>query len=256
MKLKENILSASLVIAATALIFAVSGPFSTVSAGEAANSCIGCHGDPKFRITNKQIYRYFRDWELSIHAAEGVTCVECHGGDPGRSEKQNAHGKDITQLLTPVKYEKISSTCGKCHEANAKNYEKSKHYRSLIERGSSLPTPTCVNCHGSINTAIPSSDAVTELCSHCHNAVTENHPEIPEIASFLLERLSFVNSYYRYVVSKGLAERNPDFCSAMDLKFSGLAETWHTLDLPKIEEKTQEIRKMLIKKRKELRQSE
>jgi nitrate/TMAO reductase-like tetraheme cytochrome c subunit len=256
MKLKRNILSAALVITATALIFAVAGPFSTVSAGAAANSCTECHGDPKFRVTNKQLYKYYRDWELSVHSSEGVTCVDCHGGNPEKTEKGGAHGKDISQLLVPVNYEHISSTCGKCHEENVANYKKSKHYRKLTETGLASPTPTCVNCHGSINTSIPTADAIAEICSHCHNIITENHPEIPELATYLVERLSFINSYYRHIVSKGVAERSPNFRSAMDLEFTGLAEIWHSLDLERIEEKTLQIRTMLIKKRKELRRSE
>jgi cytochrome c553 len=256
MELKNRLPSVPLFITAAAFVIAASGPVSTASAGDAANSCTECHGNPQFLVTNKQLYKYYRDWELSVHAAEGVTCVECHGGKPEESEKTRAHGKDVKQLLTPVNYERISSTCGTCHEKNVANYKKSKHYRKLIETGLSYPTPTCVNCHGSINTSIPAADAIAEICSHCHNVITENHPEIPEIATYLVERLSFVNSYYRHVISKGVTNKSPNFSSAMDQEFSGLAEIWHTLDLAGIEEKTLQIRSMLIKKRKELRLSE
>ena len=256
MELKRRLLSASLFVTAAAFLIAAFGSVNTVLAGDPANSCTECHENPQFRVTNKQLYKYYRDWELSVHATEGVTCVDCHGGNPERTEKEGAHGKDIKQLLAPVNYEQISSTCGKCHQENVANYKKSKHYRKLSETGLSYPTPTCVNCHGSINTSIPAADAIAEICSHCHNVITENHPEIPEIATYLLERLSFVNSYYRHVISKGVVERSPNFISAMDLEFSGLAEIWHALDLVGIEEKTLQIRRMLIKKRKELRQSE
>ena len=256
MELKNRLLLAPLFITAAAFFIAAAGPVRTVSAGDAANSCTECHRNPQFRVTNKQLYKYYRDWELSVHAAEGVTCVECHGGQPEESDKTSAHGKDVKQLLTPVNYERISSTCGKCHEKNVANYKKSKHYRKLMEAGLSSPTPTCVNCHGSINTSIPSADAIAEICSHCHNVITENHPEIPEIARYLIDRLSFVNSYYRHVISKGVTEKSPNFNSTMDLEFSELAEIWHRLDLEGIEEKTLQIRSMLIKKRKELRQYE
>jgi len=256
MELKTRLLSDSLYITATAFLIAAFGAVSMVSAADAANSCTECHENPKFRVTNKQLYKYYRDWELSVHASEGVTCVDCHGGNPEKTEKKEAHGNDIAQLLTPVNYERISSTCGKCHEKNAANYKESKHYRKLTETGLSFPTPTCVNCHGSINTSVPAADAIAEFCSHCHNVITENHPEIPEIASYLVERLSFVNSYYRYVISKGATEKSPNFSSTMDREFSGLAEVWHTLDLAGIEEKTLAIRKMLIKTRKELGRSE
>jgi len=256
MEFKRRLLSASVFVTAAAFFIAAFGSVNTVLAGDSANSCTECHGNPQFRVTNKQLYKYYRDWELSVHSAEGVTCVDCHGGNPEKTEKKQAHGKDIRQLLAPVNYEAISSTCGKCHEKNVANYKKSMHYRKLTETGLASPTPTCVNCHGSINTSIPTADAIAEICSHCHNIITENHPEIPEIATYLVERLSFVNSYYRHVISKGATEKSPNFSSTMDQEFSVLAEIWHTLDLAGIEEKTLGIRKMLIKKRKELRRSE
>jgi nitrate/TMAO reductase-like tetraheme cytochrome c subunit len=255
MKLMTRLLSATVLIPATALLFAAYGPVRTVWAGNVTNSCTECHGNPQFRITNKKLHKYFRDWELSMHALEGVSCVDCHGGSPEKTGKEEAHGTDIKVRLIPVDYERISATCGRCHERNAANYKKSTHYQELIETGTSLPTPTCVNCHGSINTSVPAASAIGEICSHCHNIITENNPEIPEIATYLLERLSFINSYYRHVVSKGAAQGDPDFPSSMDREFSELAEIWHSLDLAGIEEKTLQIRTMLIKKRKELRQA-
>jgi nitrate/TMAO reductase-like tetraheme cytochrome c subunit len=253
MELKKRPLSAFFLIPATVLFFTAIGSVSTASTGDTADSCTECHGNSQFRVTNKQLYKYYRDWELSMHASEGVTCVDCHGGNPEEGEQKEAHGKDIKQLLSPVNYEHISSTCGKCHEINAENYKKSKHYKKLLKAGLSNPTPTCVNCHGSINTSIPTADAIAEICSHCHNVITENHPEIPEIARYLIDRLSFVNSYYRHVMSKGVTEKSPEFCATMDLDFSELAEIWHRLDLEGIEEKTLQIRAALIKQRKKLR---
>ena len=42
------------------------------------NTCISCHrelGGKHAEITD--------DWSESVHAAQGVGCVSCHGGDPG-----------------------------------------------------------------------------------------------------------------------------------------------------------------------------
>jgi nitrate/TMAO reductase-like tetraheme cytochrome c subunit len=229
---------------------------NTVSAEDVANSCIACHSKPGFRVTNKKLYNYFLDWELSLHAREGITCADCHRGNPDRTDKEEAHGKDIKRLLSPVEYEQISVTCGKCHKENAENYKKTRHYKILIKTGRLHPTPTCINCHGSINTSIPKPDTLTNICSHCHNAVTENNPEIPSRAGYLVERLSFINSYYSHLKSKGVLEKSPDFSKAADNELLGLAELWHTLELDKIQEKTLNIRTMMLKKGKELRQAE
>jgi hypothetical protein len=221
------------------------------SSEPAPNGCIECHSNPAFRITNKKLYKYYRDWELSIHALEKVTCVDCHGGNPNPSDKEEAHGKDIRQLLTPVKYERISVTCGKCHEENAKNYKKSKHFRILTEKGdSSRLTPTCVTCHSSINTSIPKPDDIADICTSCHNPVTENHPEVPELASYLIERLSFINYYTRYRISRDVMKEDPQFSKTINKEFSGLSQAWHTLELDRIEEKTLQIRTHVTAKKK------
>jgi hypothetical protein len=50
-------------------------------------------------------------------------------------------------------------------------------------------------------------------------------------------------------------EEDPQFSKIIDEEFSELAQIWHTLELDRIEEKTLQIRTMLMKKRKELSQS-
>jgi hypothetical protein len=254
-ELKRKFLSGSFILTSIAFFFVTCFTVTTVQAESVTNSCIRCHSKSAFSITDKKLYKYFRDWELSIHAQEGVTCVDCHGGNPNRTDKKKAHGKDIQQLLTPVEYEQISVTCGKCHEENAENYKKSQHYKILTEKGRSHPTPTCVTCHGSINTSIPKHDDIAKICASCHNAVTENNPENPEIASYLIERLSFINYYSRYLISKGVLEENPQFSTTIDKEYSELSQLWHTLELDRIEKKTLQIRTMLMKKRKEVSQA-
>ena len=251
-EVKRKFLSYFFIITSIAFFFVTCFTVTTVSSESVANSCIQCHSKSDFRITDKKLYKYFRDWDVSIHAQEGVTCVDCHGGNPNITDKKKAHGKDLQHLLTPVKYERISVTCGKCHEENAENYKKSKHYRIFTEKGRSHPTPTCVTCHGSINTSIPKHDDIAELCTSCHNRVTENHPEVPEFASYLVERLSFINYYTSYLISKGVMEKDPQFSKTINKEFSELSRNWHTLELDRIEEKTRQIRTILLKKRKEL----
>jgi len=243
-ELMRKFLSISFIITAIAFFFVTSFTVTTASSEDVGNKCIQCHSNPAFRITNKKLYKYFRDWEISIHALEGVSCDDCHGGNPNStdcssiSDKGNAHGK----LLTPVMYERISVTCGKCHEENANNYKKSKHYKILTEKGdSSRLTPNCVTCHGSINTSIPKHDQIADICSSCHNRVTENHPEVPEFASYLVERLSFINYYTSYLISKGVMEKDPQFSRKINKEFSELSRNWHTLELGRIEEKTRQI---------------
>jgi cytochrome c553 len=251
---KRKFLSDSFIITfIIAFFFVTFFTVSTASSEDVANSCIHCHSNPAFRITNKKLYKYFLDWELSIHALERVTCVDCHGGNPSSTDKEKAHGKGIQQLLSPVEYERISVTCGKCHKENIENYRKSKHYRILTAKGgSSRLTPTCVTCHGSINTSVPKPENIADICTSCHNPVTENHPEVPEFAGYLIERLSFINYYTRYLISKGVMEKDPQFSKTISQEFSELSQIWHTLELDSIEEKTRQIRAELLKRRRDL----
>jgi hypothetical protein len=239
---KRKFLSYFFIITVIAFFFVSFLTVTTASSEDVTDSCIQCHSNPAFRITNKKLFKYFSDWELSIHALERVTCFDCHGGDPNSADKENAHGNEIQKLLTPVKYERISVTCGKCHDENAKNYKKSKHYKILTEKGgNSRLTPNCITCHGSINTSIPKHDDIADICTSCHNRV-----------GYLIERLSFIKYFTRYLTSKGVMEENPQFSKTINDEFSGLSQIWHTLELDRIEEKTRRIRTMLLKKRKEL----
>ena len=162
-ELKRKFLSKAFIITSLAVFFVSCFTVTALSSEDVENSCVQCHSKTSFRITDKKLYKYFRDWELSIHAQVGVSCVDCHGGNPDETDKKKAHGKDIQQLLTPVKYEQISVTCGKCHKENVVNYKKSKHYRLLMKKGRSHLTPTCVTCHGSINTSIPKADGKADI---------------------------------------------------------------------------------------------
>jgi cytochrome c553 len=250
---KSSFLPVFFFVSLIALCLVLSFAVPTVSAAGVTNSCIECHGKPDLRATNKKLYKYFREWELSIHAQEDVTCVDCHGGNPDKTDMNEAHGNDIRQLLQAVEYEQISATCGKCHEEKAAKYKQSKHYRMLTAKVGRRITPNCITCHGSINTAIPKSDEIRNTCAHCHNAVTENRPEIPEIAGYLVERLSFINSQYRYLISNDVLKRSPDFSTTIDNELSELADMWHALEMERIEEKTLQIRAGMMKKGRELR---
>jgi cytochrome c553 len=250
---KSSFLPVFLFVSLVAFCLVFSFAVPTASAAGVTNTCIECHGDPDLRVTNKKLYKYFREWELSIHAVEEVTCADCHGGNPDKTDMNEAHGKDIRQMLQSVEYEQISTTCGRCHKENAVKYKETKHYRMLTAKAGRRITPNCVTCHGSINTSVPTSDEIRKMCSHCHNAVTENHPEIPEMASYLVDRLYFINSQYRYLISKGVLKRSPDFSTTIDNELSELAHVWHSLDMDRIEEKTLQIRSLMMKKGRELR---
>jgi formate-dependent nitrite reductase cytochrome c552 subunit len=80
-----------------AFFFVSSFAVNTGSVAGVTNSCIECHGQPDLRVTEKKLYKYFREWELSIHAQEGVTCVDCHGGNPDKTDMNNSDVWKVSQ---------------------------------------------------------------------------------------------------------------------------------------------------------------
>jgi len=59
------------------------------------DSCVACHRNPDFLVQNKKLYDYFRDWQLSIHQQNDVSCSDCHGGNPEIADQQGAHGGEV-----------------------------------------------------------------------------------------------------------------------------------------------------------------
>ncbi len=75
-------------------------------------SCITCHGNPDFLVTDKKLHDYFQQWESSIHMQEGVTCSDCHGGNPEADEKDAAHDTEMagSEKDSAVNFKNIPST--------------------------------------------------------------------------------------------------------------------------------------------------
>ena len=146
------------------------------------NSCIECHvklegelGDPARSIKN------------DIHLSRGLSCNDCHGGDPTVDDKVAA--KDLTKgYLGRPRTMDIPAFCGKCHnDASfmkkfnpALRVDQEKEYATSVH-GQLLKTgntkvATCINCHGvhgiravsdALSSVYPSN--VAETCSQCHS---------------------------------------------------------------------------------------
>jgi hydroxylamine dehydrogenase len=71
------------------------------------NTCVTCHTDVTPAIVG--------DWEQSAHAAQGITCSDCHG-----DAHQSANDADKAAVPTP-------ETCATCHEERVKQFSRGKH---------------------------------------------------------------------------------------------------------------------------------
>jgi hypothetical protein len=143
------------------------------------NTCISCHlelGGIHAAIT--------ADWEESVHAARGVGCVSCHGGDPTQADAEASMSPEAG-YLGPLPKERIPGLCGSCHtDVNLMRpfdlttdqldqYWQSQHGQALLEGDQDVAT--CFDCHDGhrvLKVSDPASEAYPSnepaMCARCH----------------------------------------------------------------------------------------
>ncbi|MBF0352414.1 MAG: ammonia-forming cytochrome c nitrite reductase subunit c552 [SAR324 cluster bacterium] len=214
------------------------------------NSCVDCHSDSDFLVTNKKLYNYFQQWTSSTHNQEEVTCTDCHGGNQEEADKKLAHGKDID---SNVRFANVPDTCGTCHDDIYNGYRKSPHFENLTKKKDGHQGPNCVTCHGSLNVAALNVNTVKKTCVQCHNEKTKNNPEIPDKAENLLNQFLSIHRFYRYISLRGEPTDTKSFLTGIDGQLEDLSTTWHTFDLKNIATKTRTVLDSLSAKRDEVR---
>jgi len=119
--------------------------------------CIQCHGAQPGRLGEP-----VKLWQESIHAANGISCNDCHGGDP--TDYVNAMSPAKGFLGTPEN-DAIPGFCGRCHVGVKEDYLQSAHGRALGQGG-----PQCVTCHGNHHVVAASPDLINPKdCTRCHS---------------------------------------------------------------------------------------
>jgi hypothetical protein len=237
--------------AALALLGLAPGAWAT----EVRDSCRDCHSKPDFLVTHKKLYDYFQDWRISLHAEEGVTCSDCHGGDPTKADKEAAHGVRIGRDPTgsAIDFRNVPKTCGTCHEKILEGYRKSEHFAQLVEAEQERQGPNCVTCHGSMIVSVLDVNTVRDTCAHCHNVETDNQPEIPDEAHRILGRFLSIKRLYRYAKVRLDDPEREAFVEAIDGRMRDLEVLWHTFDLDDIEQETRALLEVMGEKRDAIR---
>ena len=238
----------------SALLFLSLGPWEGASAEEPKDFCVECHGKTSFLVTNKKLYSYFRDWRSSNHTRGGVTCVDCHGGDPESDDKEKAHRGDLSaaEASSAVNFRNIAKTCGRCHEHVYRGFRESAHFEHLVNNGQEDQAPSCVTCHGSMNVTVLNAYTVEEACRECHNQESRNHPESVEDAKALLRNFLSIRRYHHYIAARGDPAATKPFLKGIDARIHDLTETWHTFDLEAAREKSEAILEDLRARRDEV----
>lgn len=112
--------------------------------------CLGCHADEA------------NEWRQGIHAANGISCHNCHGGSP--KDADTAMDPKNGFVGSPSETE-IPEFCGKCHAGVKDNYLKSEHGTAIGKGG-----PSCVTCHTAHRQEKAKIELISEeLCGKCHS---------------------------------------------------------------------------------------
>lgn len=169
------------------LILAAAG-FTTAQAKN--SSCVDCHLSSDW-VSDTTIVSDFLSGD--IHSRRGLSCDDCHGGDPERGFEED----DPDLAMNPLKgYKEPPSRmatpdfCARCHSDieymkrynprlatdQLKLYRTSVHGKQLYEN-KDTKVAVCTDCHG-VHNILPSSDSrsmvyhnnVPETCRKCHGS--------------------------------------------------------------------------------------
>ena len=151
------------------------------SAQNQPNSCITCHS-----TLEKKLSEPVAAFENDIHRVKGLSCTDCHGGNPTKPDKAGAKDPAWGYVAKPTA-QQIPAFCGKCHSDpdlmkrfnpsqrvdQVQEYFTSVHGNRL--KGGDPKVATCVSCHGVHGIRAPIDPLssvhplnVAETCSKCH----------------------------------------------------------------------------------------
>ncbi|MFQ5628717.1 MAG: cytochrome c3 family protein [bacterium] len=151
---------------------------------EQRNSCIWCHNE-----IGDELAEPIEGMKHDIHADQGLSCVDCHGGDAyaGFDEDESAAMDPAKDYIGVPDKQDIPQFCARCHsdpnymrQYNPRvstdqfdRYKTSVHGQMLAKGDQKVAT--CVDCHG-VHGILAVSDPrakvyplnIPATCSNCH----------------------------------------------------------------------------------------
>jgi nitrate/TMAO reductase-like tetraheme cytochrome c subunit len=193
------------------------------------NQCISCHSSDQMKPEFQEIVDA---WQPSWHAQNGISCENCHGGDPKDAESSMSRERGF--VGTP-QYQEVPEFCGKCHIGILSSYLESGHGKALK---ASKKAPNCVTCHGSHNIRKASIEIINpQLCTKCHSY---ERAKIMKVALFAIEtRISQLDQRLQELKQDGIYTGDDE-----KSLFSTQAEfrtLFHTVDVALIRSRTDEF---------------
>jgi predicted CXXCH cytochrome family protein len=162
---------------------ALGGGESTRPKDPATSTCVSCHEE-----IAEELGPQAEEWKGSIHAAAGITCHDCHGGDPSAEDMLEAKRAETGYVGVPKTRAEVAPRCARCHgdieymrQYNPSmrvdqlvEYLTSRHGKAVHQQGSDRAA-TCTDCHGKhaiLRVSDPRSSVfpaqVAQTCARCH----------------------------------------------------------------------------------------
>lgn len=197
------------------------------------NVCIDCHTS---ELVEAKYQKVPLEWRNSVHYQNGVSCQDCHGGDPKDASRSMLAEAGFVGVPKP---KQIPEFCGKCHLGIKENYLESGHGKALMTAGRG---PNCVLCHGSHNVQKATINIINEkLCGICHQ-----YDRAREMKAALLSTEIKINQ-----IDQGLNILKAGLLATQDEEktlFQTQAEfrtLFHTVDVKEVQSRTAEFSKKL-----------
>jgi hypothetical protein len=165
----------------------------TAVAEPRATSCTICHAKAEIAaVVGEGSAEIVEHEKTGVHAAAGLSCHDCHGGNPDPALADDADAMDEHFAAAPYvgapKRADIPSFCGRCHGDpvymnrfkpaarvdQEREYWTSRH--GVLLKTGDTNVATCIDCHGTHGIVGPGDSQspvhpqhVADTCSRCHS---------------------------------------------------------------------------------------
>lgn len=223
-------------VALTAVQLAATAALAAPAPAASADNCIDCHRKAVLPLDREHDYK---QWEKSAHAKAGISCHNCHGGDPKLTGAEAHKGVlPSSDPASPIYFTKVPDTCGACHADELKAFKQSEHHKELMRSGKG---PNCVTCHGSMANSVMTPQQMETTCSLCHRK--------PTGASSTLMAVNKASGAEKKYAGLAAASTDPmvkEKTDALAAERKALLQDWHTFKLADALKKAQALTKEAI----------